>query len=231
MAKTKDENQDEVIVDIGGSINKTEQFIEDNKKTLSMAIVAVVVVVGLFFGYTNLYLAPLEEEASIEIWKAQQYFEADSLDKALYGDGNYLGFEDIKDQYGATNAGALADYYIGLIYYKQGDYEGAIESLSSFSSDDLIVATVAQGAIGDANAELGDVEAAAAAYMKAANLNKNEFSSPIYLMKAGKAFEAAGNYDKAKEAYKNIMDNYGSSTEGRNVEKYYYKAKTLAENS
>ena len=38
MAKNKHEDQDEVIVDIGGSINKTEQFIEDNKKSLSQAL-------------------------------------------------------------------------------------------------------------------------------------------------------------------------------------------------
>ena len=29
------------------------------------------------------------------MFHAQQYFEADSLDKALYGDGNSLGFIDI----------------------------------------------------------------------------------------------------------------------------------------
>ena len=231
MAKNKQQDQDEVIVDIGGSINKTEQFIEDNKKSLSAGIGAIVVVVALFFGYTKLYLEPLEQEASIEIWKAQQYFQMDSLDKALYGDGNFLGLEDVRDQYGATKAGALADYYIGLIYLKQGDYDAAIENLSSFSSGDMIVSSIAQGAIGDAQSELGDVDDAASAYMKAANLNKNEFSTPIYLMKAGKAFESIGNYDKAKDAYKTIMDDYPESSEGRSVEKYYYKAKTLVENN
>tara|TARA_B110001469_G_scaffold106530_1_gene106372 strand:- start:1703 stop:2398 length:696 start_codon:yes stop_codon:yes gene_type:complete len=231
MAKNKHKDQDEVIVDIGGSINKTEQFIEDNKKSLSAGVGAIVVVVALFFGYTKLYLEPLEQEASLEIWKAQQYFQIDSLDKALYGDGNFLGLEDVRDQYGATKAGALADYYIGLIYLKQGDYDAAIENLSSFSSGDMIVSSIAQGAIGDAQTELGDVDAAASAYMKAANLNKNEFSTPIYLMKAGKAFESIENYDKAKDAYKTIMDDYPESSEGRSVEKYYYKAKTLAENN
>ena len=231
MAKNNHQDQDEVIVDIGGSINKTEQFIEDNKKSLSLGVGAIVLVVALFFGYTKLYLEPLEQEASLEIWKAQQYFQIDSLDKALYGDGNFLGLEDVRDQYGATKAGALADYYIGLIYLKQGDYDAAIENLSSFSSGDMIVSSIAQGAIGDAQTELGDVDAAASAYMKAANLNKNEFSTPIYLMKAGKAFESIGNYDKAKDAYKTIMDDYPESSEGRSVEKYYYKAKTLAENN
>lgn len=231
MAKNKHKDQDEVIVDIGGSINKTEQFIEDNKKSLSLGVGAIVLVVALFFGYTKLYLEPLEQEASLEIWKAQQYFQIDSLDKALYGDGNFLGLEDVRDQYGATKAGALADYYIGLIYLKQGDYDAAIENLSSFSSGDMIVSSIAQGAIGDAQTELGDVDAAASAYMKAANLNKNEFSTPIYLMKAGKAFESIENYDKAKDAYKTIMDDYPESSEGRSVEKYYYKAKTLAENN
>ncbi len=231
MAKNKHEDQDEVIVDIGGSINKTEKFIEDNKNSLGLGIGVVFVVVALFFGYTKFYLEPLEEEASLEIWKAQQYFEADSLDKAMYGDGNYLGLEDIRDQYGATNAGAVADYYIGLIYLKQGDYEAAIENLSSFSGGDMIVSSIAQGAIGDAQAELGDIDAAASAYMKAANLNKNEFSTPIYLMKAGKAFESIGDYNKAKDAYKKVMDDFPESAEGRSVEKYYYKAKTLAENN
>lgn len=54
MAKQKHEQQqDEVIVDIGGSINKTEQFIEDNKKTLSIVIVGIIAIVSIFLDTTN----------------------------------------------------------------------------------------------------------------------------------------------------------------------------------
>lgn len=231
MAKRNQEEQEEVIVDIGGTYNKVEQFIEAKKKPISMAVGAIVVIVAIVFSYNKFYLEPLEQDAGVQIWKAQQYFQNDSLDLALMGDDNYMGFEAIKSDYGSTKSGELADYYTGLIYFKQGEYEAAIEHLSSFSSDDIIVSAIALGAIGDCHAELGNLSDAANYYLKASRKHKNDFSTPVYLMKAGLAFESVENYSTAKDLYKELMDDYASTTEGRNAEKYYYRAKTLAENS
>ena len=227
MAK-KHIEEDEVIVDVVGRYNKIEQFIEDNKSMLSIVVGGVALVIAGYFAYINMYLLPLEEEASTEMWKAQQYFAADSLDQAMMGDGNYLGFEDIAEDYSSTKAGKLANYYMGIIYMKKGEYDVAIDYLSSFSSDDALVSTIAIGATGDCYSELGDNEEALNLYTKAARKNVNEFTTPIYLMKAGKVAESIGKYSKAADFYKEVMDDYSDSQEGREAEKYFYRAKTLA---
>ena len=54
-----------------------------------------------------------ENEAKAQMWMAEQYFERDSFNLALNGDGNYLGFLDIIEEYGITKSANLANYYYG----------------------------------------------------------------------------------------------------------------------
>jgi TolA-binding protein len=138
------------------------------------------------------------------------------------------GFEEIVDEYSITPSGNLANYYLGICYLRKGMFEDAIESLSAFDSDDLMVSSVATGAIGDAYMELGEVKTAASFYMDAANDKENDFTSPIYLMKAAAAYEELENYKKAFGIYENIKKNYADTKEGLEVEKYLERAKSIA---
>lgn len=227
MSKKKHE-EEEVIVDIGGTYNRVEQFVESNKEKITYGLVAVIVVIGGIFSYNQFYLKPLEVEAAEQSWKAQQYFEQDSLDLALNGDGMYMGFEEIADEYSATKVGNLAQYYLGLIYLKKGQYEDAIDYLNNYSGSDVMVSAIALGAMGDAYMELDDPDAAMSHYLKAARKNSNEFTTPVYLMKAGKIAEALGDYDEAVKYYEEIKNDYSDTQEGREVEKYLARAKALA---
>lgn len=219
MSKHTEENP-ELIVDVEEAVSKTEQYIEDNKSSLTIIVGVIVGIIAIYFGYTNLYLAPMEEEAKEQMWKAEQYFEVDSFNLALNGDGNYYGFLQIVDNYGASKSGNLANYYAGICYYKLGQYQAAIDYLKAFNGTDKMVAPVATGAIGDAYMELGNTSEALSHYKAAANQSKNEFTTPIFLMKAGFAAEQAGMKDEAIDLYKRLQKEYPSSTEGRNVEKY-----------
>ena len=113
MSKKKQVNEEEVIVDIGGTYNRVEQYIENNKQTLTVIVLGAIAVIGGYFAYNQWYLAPLEQEASNQIWKAQEYMGQDSLDLAAEGDGNNLGFLEIIDEYGSTKAGNQAKYWMG----------------------------------------------------------------------------------------------------------------------
>ena len=144
MAKKKDQ-QDEVIVDIEEVYSKSEQFVEKYKKQLTYVVGSLAVIVAGYFAYINLYLEPLEKEARSEMFRAEQYFAMDSLDKAINGDGVSYGFVDIIDIYGGTKSSNLAHYYLGISYLKQGLYEDAIDELESFSSTDVMLASVAEG--------------------------------------------------------------------------------------
>ncbi len=83
---------------------------------------------------------------------------------------------------------------------------------------------VSLGAIGDANMELGDTDEALSYYEKAAEASVNNFTSPVYLQKAGFAAEKVGSYDKAIDYYAQIKENYPTTSEGRNADKYIARA-------
>jgi tetratricopeptide (TPR) repeat protein len=220
MAKKKKHSVEEPIEGVENLLSKTENYIEENQKSLTIIVTAIVVVVLGYLGYTNLYVAPLEDEARSQVYMAERYFERDSFYLALYGDGNYPGFVDIIEDYGVTQTANLARYYAGISYLRLGEYENAIDYLTEFDSRDQMVSPVSLGAIGDAYAELGELEKAASFYNKAARRRSNEFTSPIYWMKAGVVYEELGKYNRALEAYENIKEDYPESTEGRQIEKY-----------
>ena len=220
MTKKKKSGVEEPIEGVENILGKTEHYIEENQKSLTIIVVAIVVVVLGYLGYRNLYVAPMEQEARSQIYMAERYFELDSFYLALYGDGNYPGFIDIIEEYSVTKAANLARYYAGISYLRMEEFHNSIEYLTRFDARDQLVSPVALGAIGDAWAELGELEKAVSLYIKAARRRANEFTSPIYWMKAGQVYEELGKYNRALEAYENILDAYPESTEGRQVEKY-----------
>ncbi len=221
MAKKKDNNRtEEQMQAVEGALSKTEQFIEDNQKILTGIVAVIVIAVLGYFSYQKFYLNPKEEEAQSQMFMAEKYFEQDSLKLALNGDGQYPGFLQIADDYSMTKAGNLADYYTGAIYLKQGKYEQAISYLEDFDGDETIVQPWATGKIGDAYMELGQMEKAVDYYLRAAKDQKNNFTSPHFLMKAGMTYEVMDKPQKAHEMYKKIKSEYPDSMEYREIDKY-----------
>lgn len=196
-----------------------ENVLEKNSKLVFGLATVVVLAVAGYFGF-QYYKQGKNKDAQSEMWQAVYYFEADSLSKALNGDGNNAGFLDIISDYDMTEAGNLAHYYTGVIYLKQGKFGPAREHLQSFSSSDLLVQARTYSLIGDTYMEEKSYDDAASFYNKAANYNANKFFSPVYLMKEALAYEKANQTDKAKEAYDKVISQYWDSAE-------YQKARKL----
>jgi len=224
MSKKKNTKKADNFQEVESALTKTEQYIEENQKTLSTIVLILIAIVAGYFAYMKFYVKPLEEEAASQMFVAEQYFEKDSFNLAINGDGNYLGFIDIIDEYGVTKSANLANYYAGISYLKLGQYEEAIDYLKDFDSDDQIIAPIALGAIGDAYSELGDNDEAISYYLKAAEKNSNKFTTPVFLMKAAKVYEADNNYKESLEIYNNIKDNYPTAKQARFIEKYIKRA-------
>jgi len=224
MAK-KSNKTDDQFAQVENALSKTEQYIEDNQNKLMKIVAAVVAVIALFIAYQSLYLEPQAVEAQSEMFNAEIYFEKDSFNLALNGDGQYLGFIDIADQYSSTKQGKLANYYAGLSYLYLKDYDNAIDYLNDFKSDDIVLSSLALGSIGDAYLELDDKDKALSYYKKAANNDENSFTTPRYLMKQALILEYNNEYDGALEIYLNIQENFNESRESQNIDKYIYRAK------
>ncbi len=216
----KIDKTEERIVAVEEAFSKTEQFIEKYQKIILLVVGVIVIIVLGFFGFKRFYLGPKEKEAQTQMFMAEKYFEQDSLNKALNGDGQYLGFLAIIDEYGMTKSANLSNYYAGICYLKLGQFDQAIDHLKKFSSSDEFVGPMAKGAIGDAYMELKQVDKAADYYEDAADMRKNDFSTPLFLMKAAMAYEELGKFDKALGMYKRIKADYPRSNEGREIDRY-----------
>jgi tetratricopeptide (TPR) repeat protein len=225
MSKKKIDHTEARIESVENALSRTEQYIEENQKSLTIIVVAIAIIVGGYLGYKKLYLAPAENEAQKQMFVAEQYFEKDSFNLALQGDGSNLGFLDIIDEYGITKSANLAHYYAGISYLHLGKFENAIEYLKKFDVNDKLVSSVALGAIGDAYVELGQLDEGTDFYLKAADNNENDFTSAIYLMKAGLVYEKQGNYNKALEVYQKIKRDFPQSDEARDIGKYITEVK------
>ncbi|GAF04869.1 tetratricopeptide repeat protein [Saccharicrinis fermentans] len=209
------------------ALSKTEQFIEDNQKVLTIIMFAVIIVIGGYWGAKKLYFAPQEQQAQTEMFQAQNYFEKDSFNLALNGDGMNLGFLEIADDYGMTKPGNLAKYYAGVSYLHLGQFDDAIEYLSSFSCDDELLDATAKGALADAYLEKGNIDEAISNYKKATEVD-NSIVAPAYLLKLGLIYEEQKEYNKAIEVYQRIKDDFKSSLEARSIDKYITRAQISA---
>lgn len=207
------------------SLGRFELFIERNGKSLLIALGAVVLIVGGYFSYKYLYMAPRAEKASAAMFEAQNQFERDSFALALNGNASFDGFLTIADTYGNTPQGNLARHYAGLCYLYMGQYQQAVDAFQSYDA----VADNAAGAIlgaqnlgltGDAYIEMGQMEEGVKFYEKAAAYSDNSDTAPTYLRKAGLVNEKLDNAQKALEQYLAIRNNYPRSMQARDIEKF-----------
>ena len=161
-----------------------------------------------------------------ELFAAQKYFEQEDFKKALEGDGKHAGLLSIIDEYGSTKGGSLANYYVGNIYLRQGEYNKAIEFLSNYKGNDKIISAQVKALIGDAYAELGQLDKAINNY-KDALKTKNIMTTPFVLLKLGQVYEMQKNNAEALNCYKQIKTEFPESIEYREVEKYISRLENL----
>ncbi|MDG1260350.1 MAG: tetratricopeptide repeat protein [Flavobacteriales bacterium] len=225
MAKKSD--KEEVIVDVKEVYTKTELFVDRNRKTLTMVLGALILVIIAFSVYRYMVVLPAENNAAQDSWKAEQYFEMDSLDLAISGDGIYDGLEGVVYAHSGTKAASRANYELGIINRDRGNFEDAIAYFQEADLGDEVVGALALGNIGDCFVELGDVQEGAnwfeKAVAKAKGTNAESFTAPIMHAKAGIAYMELGVTDKASDHFEAIVENYPSSTEFGKAQRYLSK--------
>ena len=232
MAKkeTKKSDQNELIENpevIAEKLVPGEDFLKNNSKILAGILAVAIVLIGgiLFFQYNT---QQQNEKAQAEMFQAVYFFEQDSVDFALNGDGINKGFLNIIESYPRTDAANLAHFYTGSIYLSQKKFEDALTHLQEFSTDDYLVQAKAYSLVGDANLELGKTEEAIAQYTKAARTNENKFMSPKYLAKLAVAQEEAGKIEDAINTYSEIEEKYYESFEFAAARKHKARLEGLA---
>jgi len=228
----------EVFETLDITASRSEQWIEKNQKPIFIFLALVGVLILGYMGYSKYIQEPKEIEASNELAFPRKYFEAAVDGKTLDSqvkerdsllilglegaDGKY-GFIDIAETYSGTKAGNLAEYYAGISYLKMRDYKNAITHLGNFSSEDELLSPTAYGAIGDAFSEINQLNDAYDYYVKAFSIKDNEFTTPMFLHKAGVIALEIGKNKKALEYFTRIQEDFGFSDFAKDI--IYYKNK------
>ena len=213
----------EVFETLDTTANKTEEWVVRYQNVILCFIGLVAIGVLGYLGYTNFIIKPKAREAVSELNQAQYYFElavnsvnSDSLyRRALVGGEGKYGFLDIIENYKGTPAAKLATYSAGMAYLNLNEYENAITYLDKFSADDILLSALAKGAIGDAYAQLGQIEDAYAYYLEASQISENMYSTPKYLYKAAMIGAENGKIKQAISFLERIEKEYPKAEEAK----------------
>ena len=201
-------------------VSKTEAFFEKNKRAIMIAVIAVIAVVVCAILLNNYYFQPRQDKASTELAKAQELFVQDQYDKAL------PLFQKVVDEYSSTDAGNLAQLYIGLCQANLGKWQEAVNAIESFSGKkDQMITPAAEGALGNAYANLNQLDKAVEHLKKAASMADNNSLSPTFLIQAGEILESQGKKDEALKLYQEVKDKYFNSMQYQTIDAYIERVK------
>ena len=221
MANVKEKNVE--------NLNKQEAFLLKYKKVITIAVVALIVIIAGIILYKNYVSTPRQEKASTALAKGQEYFANENYEMALKGDSlGFVGFAKIAKDYSSMAAGNLANLYAGLCQANLGKWEEAVKFLDAYSpEDDSMISPAAVAALGNAYAHVKQLDKAVANLKKAAKMadsqaadGANNSLSPTFLIQAAEILESQNKKAEALSIYKDIKKKYVNSPVMQEIDKY-----------
>lgn len=203
-------------------LDRAKNFWVRYSKAISITCVVVLLGVGGYFIYKNYVQKPREMKSADVMYKAEEYFRMDSVNLALRGDGQNLGFLKVIDKYGSTDAGNLACFYAGVCYLRLDDNANAIKYLKKFNTSSKPAKARANKLLGDAYADMGNTKEAVDHYKKSAGIfEEDEASSAEALFMAAYLTDRVlKNQKEAIELYKELKEKFPKSREGGEADNY-----------
>lgn len=204
-------------LDVDDALTRSEAFFIKHKKSILGVVAGIIVIVALGFYLVN-DKKKTEAQAQTYITQGAQYMAQKEYDKALNGEGKYIGYLKVIKKYSSivpfmsTDASNIAKMCAGLCYAKKGDMKNAIKYLEDFSpKGDQTLSAQGLAALANCYASNKQADKAVETFKKAASKADNGSLSPLYLMEAGKILESQNKKAEALELYTQVKENYPSS--------------------
>ena len=205
---------------------RASAFYYANKRYVSYALTGLVVVVVAALIFFNNRRAS-NEKAATELGKVYTIYDAAANNPAQYQqaidgqpDRGIMGLKTIVDNYGSTESGQLARFYLANSYFNVGRYDDAIQQFDGFSTSNKLLEASARAGIGASYEAKGEYEKAAGNFEKAAGIVSSPLSTPEYLNAAALCYGKAGQKEKAIALLKRLKQDYPSSDYARDVDRY-----------
>ena len=217
----KKSNQEDVIVNVDELYSKSEQFVDKNRKQLTMGLGGAAAIILVVIGYSSLVVAPKNTAAEEAAFMAEHYFAKDSSDLAMFGDGLNAGLEEIMNDYSGTPAAARAAFEMGIMHRDAADFEAAVDAFNQAGFSDDVFGPLTDANIGDCLVELGDLEGAeehfASAASRAASGLAAKALSPMCSYKQALVLLELGEDDKARDVLEDLAEDFPNSTYASNA--------------
>ena len=213
---------DDELVNVVEVRDQGLDFFERNRNAIVYGALILAALIAGYFIYQTFVKAPAERQAAAYMLPAQNAFARDSFALALEEPApGELGFLDIIDDYGSTEAGNLARYYAAVSYLNIGRFEAAKEFANQFDADGDLLPAMKYGVIGDAESELGNMDAAISNYRSAVDAAGDNFvTAGYYLNKLALLLQNEGRNDEALAAFQRLKADYGRSPLAAEADKY-----------
>lgn len=221
ISKRHELRQDQVITFYA----RTWDWVDKNRTTVYALLAALTVVIAAIIGW-GVYQDRQAEEAQALLGFAIGVYDEGNLREALDGTDTHPGFLGIADEYGSTDVGDLAHFYAGDALLRLGELDAALEHFEAFDKEDNLIGASAYAGMAAIHEQQGNNEEAGNLYRRAALVFENASFSPQYLLDAGRAFEAAGEYDEALGVYEMIEEEFPESDLASDINFYIARAKT-----
>lgn len=219
MAKklTKEELEQDPLTDY---YNRLLESYRDNKATIWGGVIAVVLVVGGAIGWYY-YQQSQERQARNLMSNAETAFLNGNYQTALQGseEAFTVGFEQIINNFGGTDAGNLARYYAAVCHYNMENYQQALSYMQRYTVPEGIMGVGPISFHAVIHNELGNHSQAAELYVKAAEWDVNESTTPYNYLEAARSYREAGNTGEARRYAQMIVDEYPQSSQAPEAER------------
>ena len=217
----KKTNQEETIVNVDELYSKSEQFVDKNRKQLTLGLGGAAALILIVIGYSSLVVAPKNTAAEEAAFMAEHYFAKDSADLAMLGDGLNAGLEEILSDHSGTPAAARAAFELGIMHRDAARFDEAVEAFNQAGFSDDVFGPLTDANIGDCLVELGDLEGAESHFASAASAAASGLAakalSPMCSYKRALVLIELGNEDKARGVLEDLAEDFPNSTYAANA--------------
>lgn len=185
---------------------------QENKRKILTGVGVLLVIAVLVYLYIN-NKKTKNEEAETKLSYVISLYEQGKYPEAINGDPatNITGLNDIVNNYGSTESGETAKFYLANCYYYTKDYDKALKYFEDYSGKNEILKSSCISGIGAVYETKGDLKKAAEYYVKAANVTKENVLNEENLYYAIRDYSQAGDKDNAKKVYSELRDEYPKS--------------------
>lgn len=196
------------------SVERVQSFYDEYQNAIIGGAIAVLLIIAGGIGYYY-YSQSQERQAQQLMGPAETAFLQADYQTALNGSDEEftVGFEQIINNYGGTDAGNLARYYAAVCEYNLGNTETALNYMDSYEIPEGILGVGPLSFKGVLYTEMGQHEQAAQTYLKAAEWDQNEATAPYNYLEAANAFHDAGNTAQAREYANVVVNEYPNSSQ------------------